>query len=100
MSCTIHALKKAVLLKGGTITGGRNGRYTKYDIESPKGFLWAATGDIHTMCVMWWHSDKRDKQDAIADAIERVSEGLCECATPNCSICEGKDEHGKIAPYR
>lgn len=45
-------------------------------VVSPRGYWWACDGSITMIVVRWYVGDDDDKQDALADAIERIGYGL------------------------
>ena len=69
-------LKQEVKKLGGKITGGLVGRYYSYHLEAPDGHVWGATGDTTQLALEWKAGDKKWKEDAIADALDRVSYGV------------------------
>ena len=71
-------LKHAAEMLGAAITGGKNGRWYRYCIDAPEGYIWNATGDTSTLVVEWLAGDPVYKEESVADAFERVSMGIDE----------------------
>ncbi len=90
---TIADLKRAAAQVGGTVDEHPGPGFAWYNVDAPAGKVWATTGDIHAICLSWETRDDgrpiwpADKQGAIADAIERIGDGLAECNDPECDSC-------------
>ncbi len=61
---------------GGTVEGGRVGKYSRYSLNAPDGHVWNATGDTATLVVEWRNDDPQDKPAAVTDALLRVRMGV------------------------
>lgn len=69
-------VKKEVARLGGTVSGGRCGRWWRFNLDAPDGFVWDATGDTGTIVVEWRDGDAKYRADAVSDALERVTMGV------------------------
>lgn len=70
-------LKKAATAKGATISGCEG----DYSVDAPDGYKW--DGDLHSFVVYWSmyngkSSDPKDRQAALADAIDRINNATLE----------------------
>ncbi len=92
-SLTIADLKRAAAQVGGTVDEHPGPGFARYNVDAPAGKVWATTGDIHAICLSWETRDDgcpiwpQDKQGAIADAIDRIAEGVAACDDPECDTC-------------
>ena len=95
---TIADLRRAAARVGGTVEDHCSERRAEYQVLAPDGMLWGTTGDIHALVLGWWANERggpewpKEKQEAIADAIERIGEGLCVCDDPECVWCHPEEE--------
>ncbi len=89
---TIADLRRAAAQYGGTVDGGIIGRYASYNVDAPDGKVWACEF-FHALHLDWHVGDggrptwPAEKQDALADAIERMGMGLEDCDDPECDSC-------------
>jgi hypothetical protein len=68
-----------------------------YQVGAPPGKVWSCSGDIHWLVVTWEDEGDpdeiaRNKEEAIRDAIDRMSAGVEDCQIPDCDVCHGEDE--------
>jgi hypothetical protein len=90
---SIKALKAAVpsLVAGATVDD-ESERFGQITLESPAGSVWAANS-CHTLLMDWgplegtasWRQTMI--KDAIADALERLEDGVTPCGDPECDYC-------------
>ncbi len=73
-----NKVKKEVKRIGGTIEGGKVGKWYRFNLCSPDGFIWDATGDTDTLVVEWKDGDDIYRMGSVSDAWDRVSMGLSE----------------------
>lgn len=73
---TWEKVKKEVKRLGGTINGGKSGRWYRFNLNAPDGFVWNATGDTETLVVEWKADDSAYKRESVLDAFNRVMMGL------------------------
>ena len=73
--------------QGGRVADETSGRYRVYQIEAPAGKVWAASS-THTLRVEWrLPAVAAERNEAVEDAIERMSHGTADCAEPGCDYC-------------
>lgn len=83
---TATFLKGQVRRAGGELTGGKIGRWHVYHCEAPAGNVWAASS-THALRVEWREGDRRWREEAIADALERMAYGVADCDDEECDYC-------------
>lgn len=74
---------------GATVTTSAAGLWRRYNIEAPKGKVWACS-DVHMLVVEWKHGDSQTDDwaaSAIEDVLERMGHGLVDCDNPECDYC-------------
>jgi hypothetical protein len=69
-------VKAEVEYLGGTVQGGRSGRWWRFNLDAPDGYVWDATGDTTVLVVEWRAGDTLGKQEAVLDALSRVRHGV------------------------
>lgn len=72
---TVKDLVRAADQFGGSVAGGRTGRWHTYYVDAPTGMTWNCA-DIHSIKVEWLHGDDRYRDEAIQDALERIAHGV------------------------
>jgi hypothetical protein len=82
---TMRDVRRVARQVGATVEGGKIGRWCSYNVDAPRGQVWAASS-THALRVEWRADDKQDSQDALEDVLERMEEGLADC-DPDCEIC-------------
>lgn len=92
----IADLKRAAKEFNGTITGTITDKVSSYYVDAPEGYKWSCSG-IHYLYLHWNMMDGKplwaqEKQEAIADAIDRISQGIETCDDPDCDICNPDPE--------
>ena len=95
---TVATLKRAAARHGGTVEGGVIGRSASYNVDAPDGMIWSSCG-LHYLCLGWYAGGPNgaatwpeEKQDALADALERVEHGVEPCQDDECDICDPNPE--------
>jgi hypothetical protein len=84
---TAETLRQKAKQCGATVERSPAGRTERYNVEAPPGKVWAATGDTHCLVVEWYAADKVGRDQAIADALDRMQEGLADCENEDCEYC-------------
>ena len=93
---TLADLKRAAAGHGGTVEGGVIGRHGSYKRDAPDGQRWSCSA-VHALALCWWANEDgsptwpSEKQDAITDAIERISDGVETCDDPDCGYCRPEE---------
>jgi hypothetical protein len=83
---TLDKLGRLVMAAGGKLVGESSGRWHVSQCEAPAGKVWAASS-THALRVEWRHGDSKGRDEAVADAIERVEEGVTDCDDEECDYC-------------
>jgi len=82
----VKDLRAAVRKAGGSLEREGAGRWEVYQCEAPTGKVWAAAS-THDMKVEWLKGDSVYRDEAITDAVERLSLGLVDCDDEDCERC-------------
>jgi hypothetical protein len=93
---SIKDLQAAAARLGATVENHCGPRTACYMVDAPAGKVWVCSGDIHCLVLEWRGTSARptwpeEKQDAIADAIDRISRGLTDCDDPDCDYCHPEE---------
>lgn len=84
---TLMTLRAAAKKLGAEVNGETIDNEACYTVDAPAGKVWETTGDVH-MLTVWWRTDEPGFRDnAIADALERMELGLTDCDDPECDYC-------------
>lgn len=85
---TVATMKRKAATYFATVSGGVIGKQACYNIDAPRGKVWAAS-DTHALAVYWRTDEPAYKQEAITDALERMEYGVADCDIPDCENCHG-----------
>jgi hypothetical protein len=84
-------LKEAAAEYGGKVVCESSGKWCNWQVEAPAGKRWAAAG-LHALKVEWLRGDRKFEDQAIRDAVERMSCGLEDCDDADCDYCHPEQE--------
>ena len=83
----LTTLRKAAARMGATVDHRHIGRWHSCNVDAPHGKVWSCTGDIHSLVVEWQDGDEVWRNNAVADALDRMACGLADCDDPECDHC-------------
>src|SRR5688572_22772153 len=92
MPLSIAELEKFSARQGGKVVNESSGCMRVYQLESPAGMVWSASS-THCLRVEWREKDWKGRNEAVKDAIERMSHGVRACDNYDCDYCHKEKHH-------
>ena len=72
---------------GATVDVATIGKWTRVTVDAPRGNLWSCAGDLHCLFAEWRVGEKGYRESSLADLLDRMGHGLCDCDDEECDTC-------------
>ena len=86
---TVNDMRTEAKKHGATVENDSSKKWCVYQCCTPRGKRWSCAG-VHMLKVEWRRDEDKYRDDAIADALDRMKCGVEECDDEECDYCTGE----------